>query len=66
MGTSFCVPSGKWSGAAIAAGGVMNWLSDDPRNPLTRLWQAATTAQIIMVLFHNSLTDFSGKSLRCA
>lgn len=41
MGTSFCVPSGKWSGAKTGSqGGDESGCPSDPRNPLTRLWQA--------------------------
>ena len=64
-GTSFCVPSGRWGGAATGSrGGDESGCPSDQRNPRNRLWQAdAMTAQIIMVLLHGSLKTW-GEFLR--
>ena len=62
MGTSFCVPSGKWSGAKTGSqGGDESGCPSDPRNPLTRLWQAGRDdGADHNGTFSQSLTDLKG------
>ena len=62
MGTSFCVPSGKWGGAKTGSqGGDESGCPSDPRNSLTWPWQAGRDdGTDHNGTFSQSLTDLKG------